>query len=30
MKISLPLHAPADDPGDTKAPRSVPDAGIDF
>ncbi len=30
MEISLPLHAPADDPGDTKAPRSVPDAGIDF
>jgi signal transduction histidine kinase len=30
MEISLPLHAPADDPGDTKAPHSVPDAGIDF
>ena len=30
MEITLPLHAPADDPGDTKAPRSVPDSGIDF
>lgn len=30
MEITIPLHAPADDPGDTKAPRSVPDSGIDF
>ena len=30
MAISIPLRAPDDDPGDTKVPHSVPDAGIDF
>lgn len=30
MEMRLPLHAPADDPGDTKAPVPMPDSGIAF